>query len=128
MQRLDSLYFEGPSSFGRSKKLQDMSNLPTTKVKIYLETKPSLAKNRAPRSNFARLKVMVNDQNEIWLLDLARFDELEKNNREVKCLLAAVDRFKSFLRVEQFWKNTPEKPRNLAKNDQTQATTNGLGR
>ena len=38
---LDRLYSKGPASFGSSKRLQDLSKLPMTKVKKFLETKPS---------------------------------------------------------------------------------------
>ena len=66
---LDRLYSKGPASFGGSKQLQDLSKLPMTKVKKYLETKPSFTKYRSQRLNFLRLKVIVNDLNEIWSLD-----------------------------------------------------------
>ena len=88
---LDRLYSKGPASFGSSKRLQDLSKLPMTKVKMYLETKPSFTKYRAQWLIFPRLKVIVNDLNEIWSLDLAHVDELAKYNLDDKYLLVAVD-------------------------------------
>ena len=97
---LDRLYCKGPASFGSSKRLQDLSKLPMTKVKMYLETKPSFTKYCAQRLNFLRLKVIVNDLNEIWCLDLAHVDKLSKYNRDVKYLLIAVDCLSRYLHVE----------------------------
>ena len=50
--------------------------------------------------HFPRLKVIVRDINEIWLLDLAYVDNLAKYNRDVKYLLVAVDYLSRYLRVE----------------------------
>ena len=97
---LDRLYSKGPASFGSSKQLKDFSKLQMTKVKMYLETKPSFTKYRAQRLNFPRLKVIVNDLHEIWSLDLAHVDKLAKYNRDVKYLLVAVDCLSRYLRVE----------------------------
>ena len=102
MKLLDRLYSKGPASFGGSKRLPDLSKLPMTKVKINLETKPSFTKYRSQRLNFPRLKVIVNDLNEIWSLDLAQVDKLAKYNRNVKYLLVAVDCLSRYLRVEPF--------------------------
>ena len=66
---LDRLYSKGLASFGSSKRLQDLCKLQMTKVKMHLETKPSFIKYGAQRLNFPRLKVIVNDLNEIWSLD-----------------------------------------------------------
>ena len=97
---LDRRYSKGPASFGISKRLQDLSKLPMTKVKLYSETKPSLTKYRAQRLNFPRLKVIVKDLNEIWSLDLSHVDKLAKYNCDVKYLLVAVDCLSRFQRVE----------------------------
>ena len=97
---LDRLYSKGPASFGSSKRLQDLSKLPMTKVKMYLETKPSFTKYCAQRLIFPRLKVIVNDLNEVWSLDLAHVDKLSKYNSNVKYLLVAVDCLSRYLHVE----------------------------
>ena len=124
MKLLDRLYSKGPASFGSSKRLKDFSKLPMTKVKMYLETKPSFTKYRAQRLNFPRLKVIVNDLNEIWSLDLAHVDKLAKYNRDVKYLLVAVDCLSRYLRVEPLkTKNATETAkafRNMIKHKQPQ--------
>ena len=121
---LDRLYSKGPASFGSSKRLKDFSKRPMTKVKMYLETKPSFTKYRAQRLNFPRLKVIVNDLNEIWSLDLAHVDKLAKYNRDVKYLLLAVDCLSRYLRVEPLkTKNATETAkafRNMIKHKQPQ--------
>ena len=71
-----------------------------TKVKMYLETKPSFTKYRAQGCSFPRLKVIVNDLNEICSLDLAHVDKLAKYNRDVKYFLVPVDCLSRYLRVE----------------------------
>ena len=96
---LDILFSKGPAFFGSSKRSQDLSKLPMTNVKMYMETKPPFTKYRAQRLNFPRLKVIVNDLNEIWSLDLAHVDKIAKNNRDVKYLLVAVDCLSRYLCV-----------------------------
>ena len=71
------------------------------KIKMYLETKPSFNKYRSRRLRFPRLKVVVNDINEIWSVDLAYVDKLAKYNGGVKYLLVAVDCLSRYLRVCQ---------------------------
>ena len=80
--------------------VQSDCKLPMTKVKIHLETKPSFRKYPAKRLNFPRIKVIVNDVNEIWSLHLAHVDKLAKYNRDVKYLLVAIDCLSRYLLVE----------------------------
>ena len=70
------------------------------KVKMYLETKPSFTKYRSRRLRFPKLKVIVNNLNEIWSVDLAFVDKLAKYNSGLKYLLVAVDCLSRYLRVE----------------------------
>ena len=100
VRKLDKLYLNGPASFGSAKRLQNLSKLSTKKIKMYLETKPSFNKYRSRRLRFPRLKVVVNDINEIWSVDLAYVDKLAKYNGGVKYLLVAVDCLSRYLRVE----------------------------
>ena len=67
---------------------------------MYLETKPSFSKYRSRRLRFPRLKVIVNDLNEIWSVDIAFVDKLAKYSRGVRYLLVAVDCLSRYLRVE----------------------------
>ena len=71
-----------------------------TKVRSYLETTRSFTKYRSIRLKFPRLRVIVKEINEIWSLDLARFDKLAQYNRDVKYLLVAVDCLPRYLKVE----------------------------
>ena len=100
MKKLDNLYLKGPASFGNAKRLQILSKLSIKKVKMYLETEPCFTKYRSRRLRFPRLKVIVNDLNEIWSVDLAFVDKLAKYNSGVKYLLIAVDCLSRYLRVE----------------------------
>ena len=100
VKNIDNLYLKGPASFGKAKRLQNLSRLSINKVKMYLETKPSFTKYRSRRLRFPRLKVIVNDLNEIWSVDLAFVDKLAKYNSGVKYLLVAVDCQSTYLRVE----------------------------
>ena len=95
-----------------------------TKVKMYLETKPSFTKYRAQRLNLPRLKVIVCDLNEIWSSDLAHVDKLAKYNRDVKYLLVAFDCLSRYLRVEplktKYATETAKAFRNMIKHKQPQ--------
>ena len=99
VKKLDNLYLKGPASFGNAKRLQNLSKLSMKKVKMYLETKPSFTKYRSRRLRFPRLKVIVNDLNEIWSVDLAFVEKFAKYNSGVKYLVA-VDCLSRYLRVE----------------------------
>ena len=65
VKKLDNLYLRGPASFENAKRLRNLSKLSMKKVKMYLETKPSFTKNRSRCLRYPRLKVIVNDLNEI---------------------------------------------------------------
>ena len=100
VKKFNNLYLKGPASFGNAKRPQNLSKLSMKKVKMYLETKPSFTKYRSRRLRFPMLKVIVNDLNEIWSVDLAFVDKLAKYNSGVKYLLLAVDCLSRYLRVE----------------------------
>ena len=77
VRKLDKLYLNGPASFGSLMRLQNLSKLSMTKIKMYLETKPFFNKYRSRRLRFPRLNVFVNDINEVWSVDLAYVDKLK---------------------------------------------------
>ena len=120
-------FSKGPASCGSSKRLKDFNKLPMTKVKMYLETKPSSTKHRAQRLNFPRLKLIVDDLNEIWSFDLAQPDKLAKYNHDVKCLLVAVDCLSRYLCAEPLKTKHNRNCKNVPKHDQKHATTKSLG-
>ena len=65
VRRLDNLYLRGTAIFRNAKTLQNLSKLSMRKVKMYLGTKPSFTKKRSRRLRFPKLKVIVNNLNEI---------------------------------------------------------------
>ena len=97
---LDQLYLKRPASFGNPTRLKTHEKLSFGKFKPYLEAKPSFTKHRSNFLRFPRLKVRVEDINELWSVDLDYVDKLAKYNRNVKYLLVAVDCLSRYLRVE----------------------------
>ena len=69
-------------------------------MKQFLANKNAHTKYKGFRKNFARLKVIAYDINEIWSLDLAHVVKLLKQNAGIQYLLIAVDCLSRFLRVE----------------------------
>ena len=49
-----------------------------------VHTEPAYTEYRTVRHKLPRLKVIVNDINEIWLIDLAYVDKLAKYNKDIK--------------------------------------------
>ena len=76
-----SNYTKGPAAFGSVKNLTNASQLSPKKVKKFLRSQSSHTKYGLFRKTYPRLKVIVNDINEIWSLDLAYVDKLAKYNR-----------------------------------------------
>ena len=70
------------------------------KVKTYLKTKPSFKKYHPIYLQLPRIKVIIRDISEIWSVDLAYKDKQANYNRNVKCLLVAVDCLSRYLRAE----------------------------
>ena len=89
-KKLKTLYTKGPAAFGSVKNLTNASQLSPKKV-----TKYGLLGKTYPR-----LKVIVNDINETWSLDLAYVDKLAKYNRGVRYFLVAVNCLSRYFRVE----------------------------
>ena len=99
-KKLKLLYTKGLAAFGSVKNLTNASQLSPKKVKNFLRSQSSHTKYGLFRKTYPRLKVIVNDINEIWSLDLAYVDKLAKYNRGVRYLLVAVDCLSRYLRVE----------------------------
>ena len=99
-KKLKILYTKGPAAFGSVKNLTNASQLSPKKVKIFLRSQSSHTKYGMFRKTYPRLKVIVNDINEIWSPDLAYVDKLAKLNRGVRYLLVAVNCLSRYLRVE----------------------------
>ena len=116
------LYSKGPAAFGSVKNLTNASQLSPKKFKIFLRSQSSHTKYGLFRKTYPRLKVIVNDINEIWSLDLAYVDKLAKYNRGVRYLLVAVDCLFRYLRVEplktKYAKETTEAFKKMIKTKQ----------
>ena len=121
-KKLKLLYTKGPAAFGSVKNLTNASQLSPKKVKTFLRSQSSHTKYGLFRKTYPRLKVIVNDINEIWSLDLAYVDELAKYNRGVRYLLVAVDCLSRYLRVEplktKYAKETTEAFKKMIKTKQ----------
>ena len=97
---LQSMYTKGSAAFGSVQNLQKSTNLQPRKVKQFLANMNAHTKYKGLRKNFARLKVIAYDINEICSLDLTHVDKLSKQNAVIKYLLIAVNCLSRFLRVE----------------------------
>ena len=121
-KKLKLLYTKGPAAFGSVKNLTNASQLSPKKVKNFLRSQSSHTKYGLFRKTYPRLKVIVNDINEIWSLDLAYVDKLAKYNRGVQYLLVAVDCLSRYLRVEplktKYAKETTEAFKKMIKTKQ----------
>ena len=121
-KKLKILYTNGPAAFGSVKNLTNASQLSPKKVKIFLRSQSSHTKYGMFRKTYPRLKVIVNDINEIWSLDLAYVDKLAKYNRGVRYLLVAVDCLSCYLQVEplktKYAKETTEAFKKMIKTKQ----------
>ena len=121
-KKLKLLYTKGPAAFGSVKNLTNGSQLSPKKVKKFLRSQSSHTKYGLFRKTYPRLKVIVNDINEIWSLDLAYVDKLAKYNRGVRYLLVAVDCLSRYLRVEplktKYAKETTEAFKKMIKTKQ----------
>lgn len=99
-QKLLKHYTKGPAAYGSSGRLQEVTGFSKRDVNNFLETINAHTKYSSYRKQFARLKVVAYDINEIWSVDVAYVDKLSKYNRNVKYLLVAVDVMSRYLRVE----------------------------
>ena len=121
-KKLKVLYTKGPAAFGSVKNLTNTSQLSPKKFRKFLRSQSSHTKYGLFRKTYPRLKVIVNDINEIWSLDLAYVDKLAKYNRGVQYLLVAVDCLSRYLRVEplktKYAKETSEAFKKMIKTKQ----------
>ena len=92
-QKLQRLYTQGGTAHGSVRNLVKASNLPVSKVRQFLHSKPSYTKFTLATRKFKRLKAFAIFKNEIWCTDLANVDKLAKDNNGVKYLLVRQDLF-----------------------------------
>ena len=92
-QRLQRLYTQGGAAYGSVCNLVKASNLSVSKVRQSLHSKPSYTKITLATREFKRKKAFAIFNNEIWCMDLAYVDKLNKDNNDVKYLLVRQDLF-----------------------------------
>ena len=116
-------YTKSPAAYESVKNLQKSTNLKPSKLKLFLEGQNAHTKHIKYRKRFPTLKVVAYDINKIWSLDLAYVDNLAKENKDVKCLLVAVDCLSRYLRVEplksKYARTTADAFKKMVKNKQT---------
>ena len=69
------------------------SNLPVSKVRQFLHSKPSCTKFTLAAPKFKRMNAFSRFKNEIWCMDLAYIHKLAKENNGVNYLLVRRDLF-----------------------------------
>ena len=73
--------------------LLEASNLSVSKVRQFLQSKPSYTKITLATRKFKRIKAFAGFKNEIWCMDLACVEKLAKVNNCVKSLPVRQDVF-----------------------------------
>ena len=92
-QKLQRLYTQGGAAYGSVRNLVKASNLSVSKVRQFLDSKPSFTKFTPATRNFNRRMAFARFRNEICRVDLACVDKLAKDNNGVKYLLIRQDLF-----------------------------------
>ena len=92
-QKRQRLYTQGSAAYGSVNNLVKASDLSVSKVRQFLHSKPSYTKFTIATRKFKRMKAFARFKNEIWCSDLTYFDELAKDNNDVKYLLVRQDLF-----------------------------------
>ena len=92
-QKLQRLYTQGGAAYGSVRNLVEASNLSISKVRQFLHSKPSYTNFTLATRKFKRLKAFARFKKEIWCIDLAYVNKLDKNNSGVKYLLVRQDLF-----------------------------------
>ena len=90
-QKLQRRYTQGSAAYGSVRNLVKASNLSVSKVRQFLDSKPSYTKFTLVTRKFKRLKAFARFKNEILCMDLAYFDKLAEDKNGVKYLLVRQD-------------------------------------
>ena len=108
-QKLQRLYTQAGAAYGSVRNLVKASNLPVSKVRQFLHSKPSYKKFTLATRKFKRMKAFARFKNEIWCMDLAYVDKLAKDNNGVKYLLVRQDLFHRTVDAKGMKKKIPRK-------------------
>ena len=85
------MYTRGGAAYGTLLNLVKGSNLPVSKVRDFLHSKPLYTEFTLATRKLKRMKAFARFEIEIWCMDLAYVDKLSKDNNGVKYLLARQD-------------------------------------
>ena len=77
-QKLPLLYTHGPAAYGSVRNLAKASKLPFSMVRHFLLSKHSYTKFTLATRKFRRIRAFARYKNEIWCMDLAYVDKLER--------------------------------------------------
>ena len=92
-QKLQRLYTQGAATYSSVHNLAKASRLPVSKVRQFLHSKDFYTKfTLAPRKS-KKMRAFARFRNQIWCMNLAYVDKLEKENNGVKYLLVRQDLF-----------------------------------
>ena len=93
LQELQKLYTQGGTAYESVRNFVKASNLPVSKVRQVLHSKPAYTKFTLATRKFRRTKAFARFVEKIWCMDLAYVDKLAKDNNGVKYLLVRQDLF-----------------------------------
>ena len=92
-QKLQKMYTQCGAAFGSVPNRMKSSNLPVSKVRQFLHSKPSYMKFTLATRNFKRMKAFARFKNEISCMDPAYVDELAKDRNGLIFVLVGHDLF-----------------------------------
>ena len=92
-QKLHNLYTQGGAACGSLHNLVKTSNLPLSKVRQFLHSKPSYTKFALATRKFKRLGSVGGFKIENWCMDLAYVDKLANDKKGAEYLLVRQDLF-----------------------------------
>ena len=92
-QKLQRLYTQGSPAYGSVSNLVKASNLPVSKLKQFLHSKPSHTNFTPVTRKSKTMKAFARFKNEYWCMNWAYVDKLAKHNNGVKYILVYQDLF-----------------------------------
>ena len=91
--KLQRFCTQGSAAYGSVRNLVKASNLPVSKVRQFLHSKPLYTKFTLATRKFRRMKSFAGFRNEIWCMDLEYVEKLANEYNGVKYLLLRQDLF-----------------------------------
>ena len=91
--KLQRLYTQSGAAYGSVDNRVKASNLPVSKMRPFLHSKPYYTKLTPATRKITKMKAFARFKNEIWCLNLAHIDRLAKDDNGVKYSLVRQDLF-----------------------------------